>query len=178
MRRGVLVLVAALLGAGAPASAAFAAGGSTGGATKVWVTPSNSTTSVKHPGKVVFTGAIGDYGTSVSATATGKPSKKKSTYKLLKLTKGTILVTTVGFTKALTSASPSTSNTTTCSFVVSAGGPVTIVKGTGAYSGITGKFTLTGTFAAILAKKNGACTTKSNPVGSYVAIQGSGTVSF
>lgn len=170
---------AAILGVAVPGSAALAAGAATTtGTAKVWVTPSATTTSAKHPGKVLFTGVIGDYGTSQTVTATGKATRK-STYKLLKLKKGTITVSTAQFTKALTSASPSTASQSNCSFVVSATAPVTIVKGTGAYAGITGKLTLTGTFAAVLPKaKSGACTTKGKPLSSYISIAGSGTVSF
>ncbi len=42
-------------------------------------------------GKVLVTGAIGDHGTSQSATKTGKPNANGS-YVLLKLTQGTILL--------------------------------------------------------------------------------------
>ena len=45
--------------------------------------------------KAVFTGAIGDSGLSVPATAQGKPSKKQSTgYRLFVLKKGTIFFNT------------------------------------------------------------------------------------
>lgn len=170
--------LAAVLGAAIPGSVALAAGTGAGGATKVWVTPNPFTTSIKHPGKVVFTGAIADFGTSVNVTAAGKPTTKKTVYKMLKLSRGSILVDTAGFTQAVTSASPTTVDTTTCSFVLSGTGSVTIVKGTGAYRNVTGSFTVTGIIAAVLKTKGGACTTKGKPAGFYISVQGSGTVSF
>jgi hypothetical protein len=169
-----------LLGSAVPASVALASG--TGGAVKVWVTPSATGTTAKHPGKIMFTGAIGDYGTSESTNAAGKPTKKGA-YKLLKLKKGTILVNGTTLSKALTSASPTgpTANETTCSFAIHVTAPVTIVRGTGAYQGITGSVTITAQFAIIgPLTKSGACTTKTStkPLSTYSSVFGSGTVSF
>jgi len=175
-RSWIAIGIATVLGAAIPGSVALAAGTGPSGHAELWVTPSPATTSVKDPGKVLFTGAIADFGTSTTATAAGKPTTKDTGFDLLKLKQGTILVSTAGLKKAITSASPSTSDTTTCSFVVSATGAVTIVKGTGAYSGITGSFTATGTIAAILATKKGSCTGNARPIGFYVSIVGSGTV--
>jgi hypothetical protein len=167
-----------IVGVVIPASIAGAAGTSTGGKAKLWVTPSGYRTSAKHPGKVVLTGAIADYGTSVNATASGKPTTKQSTYELLKLTQGTIVVNTAALTQSLSSASPSTVDTTTCSFVLTGSGAITVVKGTGAYSGLTGSFTATGTIAADFAKKKSGCTSTKKPPGYYFSVEGSGTVSL
>ncbi len=180
------VLVCAVLGAAvglvgtAGPALAGAASAPKGGAVKVWVTPSNGTTTTKHPGKVMFTGAIGDYGISYNVTATGKPSKKKSTYKLLKLKKGTITVTAGAVGKALTSAKP-TVNTTNCSVTASANAVVTILKGTGAYAGISGTATFTVQFAFIVPKtSSGKCTMKTatKPLSTYSSFIGTGTVSY
>src|SRR5262249_50750312 len=113
---------------------------------------------------------------SYNATSAGKPTKKKSTFRLLKLSKGTIIIDTSGFTGALTSATPSTDNETTCSVVINAQGPVTIVKGTGAYSGLTGTLTLTGRIAIVFPQKGGKCQTNGQPAAFHVDIVGSGTV--
>jgi len=176
---GALVATVGLMSS-AGATLASAASTQTPGAIKVWVTPSPATTTAKHPGHVLFTGVIGDYGPSVNATATGKPQKKKSAYKLLKLKHGTILVNTNGLNSALTKATP-TINSSNCSVSASASAPVQILKGTGAYTGITGTVTFQITFAVILPKtKSGSCTMKTatKPLDTYAAFIGSGTVSY
>jgi hypothetical protein len=151
----------------------------TSGAIKVWVKPAqNGTTTPKHPGKVLFTGAIGDYGTSVSVNAQGK-AKKKGEYKLLKLTKGSILVN--GSALDLTAATP-TVNSSNCSFTVSATAAIPIVKGTGAYAGITGSVTFTASFGAILPKKKSGsgCTesTSAKLLAESTEFSGTGTVNL
>lgn len=187
MRRGICaVLTAAVVFGGLLGAAATAASASTSGTAKVFVTP-NSTTTPKHPGKVIFTGAIGDYGTVINATSAGKPTatkNSKSAYRLLKLKKGTILVDIATFKSKLTGAfagSSSGFNSTTCSQSVAASGSISVVSGTGAYAGITGSFVLTAHIAGITKRtKSGGCTTKttSAPVATYESIIGSGTVTI
>lgn len=174
---GVVVIIAGLV----PGSLAAAASTPTGGAVRVWVKPSSTTTSVKHPGRVLLTGAIGDYGKSVSSNATGTPTKKGA-YKLLRLQKGTILVNGTTLNAALKSAfTKPTMNSTNCSVAISATAPVQMVKGTGAYVGISGSVTITASFGALVPKnKSGSCTLKTatKPLAQYTSIFGSGTVSF
>ena len=164
-----------------PGSLAGAASTSTGGPVKVWVKPSTATTSVKHPGKIIFTGAIGDYGTTTNANATGKPTKK-GTYKFLTLKKGTILATGATLNEAVKTAfTKPTLNMTNCSVSASATGAVHFVKGTGAYVGISGSVTITLSYAGVLPKtKSGSCTEKTatKPLAFYSSVMGSGTVSF
>lgn len=172
---GAALLLGAVAGGLIPATS----GAATGGPVKLYVTPS-ATTSPKHPGKVLFTGAIGDYGTAVSVNAAGKPTQN-GTYRLARLKKGTILVDITTFQKALQAAftSPSTYDPTNCSVSVSVTAPVSVVKGSGAYDGITGSLTLTGVFADISPRtKGGACTTKTatEPLATYQSIAGSGTI--
>ncbi len=179
----VLGAAVGLVGTAGPA---LASGSSTptGGAIKVWVTPANNTTTTKHPGKVMFTGAVGDYGLSVNATATGKPSSKKSSYKLLKLKHGTILVNVSAVNSAVNAAftkAAHTINPTNCSISVSASAAVPIIKGSGAYVGITGSATFAINYAAILPKaKSGSCTMKttSKSLATYSSFIGTGTVSY
>ena len=184
------VLACAVLGAAVGlvtvcgATLAAAAGTPKGGAIKVWVTPSPGTTTVKHPGKVMFTGAIGDYGISVNATATGKPQKKKSSYKLLKLKHGTILVNVGAVNSAVQAAFTqvgTATNPTNCSVSVSTSAAVPILKGSGAYVGVTGSATFSISFAAIGPKtKSGSCTMKttSPALATYSSFIGTGTVSY
>jgi hypothetical protein len=151
------------------------------GPEKVWVLPSTSTTTVKDPGKILFTGSFADYGKSINATASGKPTKHGS-YSLAVLQHGTILVSTSKFTKALDATQPQTVNQSSCSAEIHATAPITIVKGTKTYVGITGTFTVTVSAAFISKKtKSGSCTMKttaSSTLAGYFKLSGSGTVSF
>jgi hypothetical protein len=175
---GVLALVVAL---GPVALASGASKAKTSGPEKVFVLPSSGTTSVKHPGKVLMTGTIADYGKSFSTNAKGKPTPHGG-YVELELKKGTILVDTSSFDKALTKAySHATFDKTTCSISVSGiTGTVTLVSGTKAYSGITGSIMMTANLGFIGPFKNGACTTKTTTpaVATYFEITGSGTVTI
>lgn len=182
MRRAIVAAIGAgvLLGGLLSATVAAASGTAKSGKVELWVKPSpTGGTSAKHPGKVIFTGAIGDYGEALKVNAAGKPAKKKSTYRLLKLKKGTILVDIAGFAAAEKKATPSI-NLATCSYFGSASGAVTFVSGTGAYHGITGSVTITAQFGAIGPLKKGKCTTKTTTpaLATYETITGSGTVTL
>jgi hypothetical protein len=182
MRRGIVTAVGAgvLFGGllAGPVGAATSAVAS--GPVKVWVTPSaTGLTSSKRPGKVIFTGSIGDYGRDVKANAAGKATKN-GTYRLLKMQKGSILVNIGPFQKAETAAfSSPTFNSANCSLSVNVSGPITVVSGSGSYSGITGSVTLTAHFAGIARRaSNGSCTTKTTTpaLATYTSIVGTGTV--
>lgn len=128
----------------------------------------------------MFTGAIADYGPSYSALATGKTSKKPSTYELLKFKKGTILLNTKALATAITKATP-TVTSSNCSISISTTASAPFVKGTGAYTGITGTVKFTLTFAGISPKtKSGSCTLKTSttPLSTYEAITGTGSISY
>ena len=188
MRKVILagVTLCATFGLVAASGATLAAAAATakGGAIKVWVVPSNNSTTTKHPGKVIFTGAVGDYGLSVNATATGKPQKKKSTYKLLKLKHGTMVVNVSAVNTAVNAAftkAQHTINTTNCSLAISTTAAVPILKGTGAYAGISGSVTFVIAFGAVGPKtKSGACTMKTTTpaLATYQSFLGTGTVSY
>lgn len=145
---------AVLAAVAGPASAAPS------GAIGVWVTPNAN----GGGGKVVLTGAIADYGTLKPATSSGATSKNtNSNYKLLVLSKGTILVNGSQLNQAANNVQP-TVNTTNCSLSASVSAPVQIVSGTGAYSGVTGTVNLTEVFAGIAPRKaNGSCNENANP---------------
>jgi hypothetical protein len=175
---GLLGLASAgVFGGLAPATAGAAAPKS--GPEKVWVTPSSTGTTVKRPGKVMFTGSFADYGRSVNTKANGTPTKRGG-YVLLTLKKGTILVNISQFNAAFKTAQPQTYNKTSCSADVHISAPVTVVKGTKAYVGISGTFSMTASVAFIGPLKNGTCTTKTTTpaLSTYSAIMGSGTVTF
>lgn len=183
---GVVAVVALALTLG-PASAAWGAGSARSalkakksGPEKVFVLPAN-TTSAKHPGKILMTGTIGDYGLAVATTAKGKPTKSGS-YRDLELKKGTILVNISPFLTAIDKAFPhATFDSATCSLSVTVSASITIVSGTKAYAGVTGSLTLSGFIAEIGSRaKSGACTTKTStpPLATSSAFSGSGTVTL
>jgi hypothetical protein len=133
--------------------------------------------------KAVFTGAIGDSGLSIPATAQGKPSKKQNPgYRLFILKKGTIFFNTkqVDAAQNNNNAPPTTENSTTCSFTFVNTDPVTIISGTKAYAGITGSFNVTISFAAVLPLQNGKCNpnTNANPTATIGSVTANGTVSY
>ena len=170
---GVAMLGALLLGTTA-AFGATAASPPAGGAIKVFATPSNG---VK--GKIVITGAIGDFGTTTNVTKSGKPTSNGS-YVKIKLQKGGFTVNAVALNKKINSVKPNV-NTTTCSFSASASSPVTLSQGTGQYAGISGKVKITAAFAFLFPRTaGGSCNMKNNakPAAEYQSIQGSGHVSF
>jgi hypothetical protein len=181
VRRAIVAAIGAgvLLGASLSASVAAASGAAKSGKIELWVLPSpTGATSTTHPGKVIFTGAIGDYGEALKVNAAGKPTTK-ATYRLLKLKKGTILVDIAKFSAAERKLAPSI-DLATCSFFGSVSGAISIVSGTGTYHGITGSVTLTALYGGIGPFKNGKCTTKTTTpaLATYSSITGSGTVTL
>jgi hypothetical protein len=170
---GVAVLGALLLGTTAAFGAAPHATPA-GGAIKVFVTPGNGNVS-----KIVITGAIGDFGTTVNVTKSGKPSSNGN-YVKVKLHKGGFLVNAVALNKKINSATPNINNAT-CSFSVSASGPVTLSQGTGLYAGISGKLKIKVAFASLAPRTaSGKCnlSNKARPIAGYQSIQGGGNVTF
>ncbi len=136
-------------------------------------------------GSIVITGIIGDYGSVVGADLKGNLSQKSPTPAVLfKLKKGTILVNTAEMNKALAVA-PAVQNDT-CSFSVS-GKTLTlpIIKGTGAYKAITGKFNasvasggITPTLTSGVNKGKCDFSNKYPPVASFFTLIASGAVSY
>jgi hypothetical protein len=179
IRRAVQVGVGLALATGSLVLAALPSGAApAGGPVQVWGTPSPN----GGGGSVIFTGAVADRGKAVSATATGKP-QKKGTYKLLVMTKGSILVNTTQLNNDANNSNiqPNPFNTTTCSGVFSVTAPVPVVSGTKLYAGINGSVNLTLTFAFVIPLQSGKCNTSNNgpaPSIQYGSITGTGTVNF
>ena len=164
---------AVLLGAGSVALAASPASQPKGGKVRVFVTNTSPT-----KGKILITGAIGDYGTNVSEDANGKVDPNGN-YEKVKLRHGGFIVNTTALNKKLSHLVP-TVNKTNCSIVVSGRGPVTVGSGTRSYAGISGKVTITVTFAGIAKKTAKGCDFAENAPtrGQYQSITGTGSVSF
>ncbi len=149
------------------------------GQTQIWANLGNGS----GPFSVLFTGVIGDHGMAYSATSSGSITKKTSGYKLFVLQHGSFLVNSKTLNAALNNnnAPPTTENNTTCSATFVVTDPVTLVKGTKAYSGITGTITVTVSFAELGPKnKNGSCNESNNakPLATYGSVSGTGTVSY
>ena len=131
----------------------------------------------------VFTGAIGDSGKSVPATAQGKPSKRMTTgYRLFILKKGTIFFNSQKLDAAQNNPNtpPRTLNTTNCSLSFVSADPATIISGTKAYAGITGSLNVTISFAAVFPLQNGKCNpnTSANPTSGVGQVTATGTVNL
>jgi hypothetical protein len=153
----------------------------TGGKIELWVTPG----ATQGNGTVVITGAIGDYGKSTGKRNENGTPDPNGNYGIVELQKGAIEVDLANIGKAINNAAPIVNSTTTCSFVVTATAPATLLNGTGAYKGISGTVELTETFAAILpristGKDKGQCneTNSATPVAQWGSVTGSGTVSY
>lgn len=153
--------------------AALAATTPKGGKTRVFVTNTSMTR-----GKILITGAIGDYGTTVSQDANGKVDPN-GVFEKVTLKHGGFMIDTTALDKKLNSTRP-TINKTNCSVSLAGTGSTTVEDGTGAYAGITGKVTVIVTFAGIAQKTAKGCNLSNNgpTYGAYQSIAGAGSVSF
>jgi hypothetical protein len=170
-----LVKVAALVGVTGCAlgagSVALAASGQTGGKIRVFVTNTSPT-----KGRILITGAIGDYGTTLSENANGKPNPNGN-FEKVTLRHGGFIVNGTALNKVLNGGHPVV-NKANCSVSFTGTGPTTVGNGTGAYAGISGKIAITVTFAGVGQKTAKGCQLNGKIGGAYQSITGSGTVSF
>jgi hypothetical protein len=157
-----------LLGAGATA---LAASPPKGGKIRVFVTSTSET-----KGKILITGAVGDYGTTVSQDANGK-ADPNGDFEKVTLKQGGFIVNGTALNKKINSAKPTT-NKANCSYSASVTGPVTLGSGTGAYAGISGKVNITLTFGGIGPKTAKGCSMNGKQLAGYQSITGAGSVSF
>lgn len=171
---GVAGLLACLIVGASVALAAGSSGTPAGGRIQLFVQPGKT----QGNGKVLFTGAVGDYGSSHSVTTGGKK------FGTATLTKGTITVDLTAVNKKANNASP-TVDVATCSGFVSVSAPAPIVSGTGLYAGIHGTLKLTESFGFIGSRhksgpKKGQCNLSNSAptVAQMAVVYGSGTVSF
>ena len=170
---GVVGLIACLI---VGAAVALGAGSSpAGGRIQVFVQPGNG----QGNGKILLTGAVGDYGTSHRAS-----TSKGKTMATATLKKGTITFDLTPITKKVNHTNPAP-DLATCSASVSVTDTVPIVGGTGLYAGIHGSVKLTEKFGFLgptikSGPKAGQCNTgDSGPTLAQMGIVfGNGTVSF
>jgi hypothetical protein len=172
------VAVAGLLGClivgGSVALAAGASGTPAGGRIQLFVQPGQH----QGNGKVLLTGAVGDYGSSHSVMSGGK------TLGTATLKKGTITLDLTAVNKASNNAKP-TVDAATCSASATASASAPIVGGTGLYSGIHGTVKITESFGFLgstykSGPKKGQCNMSNNApaVAQMVDVYGSGSVGF
>jgi hypothetical protein len=166
-----LAVAAVLVGPGAAAAP-------TGGPIALWANAGNGPAQ-----RIVFVGAIGDYGTALSVNKNGKVDNNGNFVKV-KLTKGTFWIDTTIVNKTLNSDSaPQVSSNATCSASFSGSGPVKFFNGTGLYKGISGTANVTISFGGVAPRyksgpKKGQCKQSSNPRAQFGVVMGQGTVSF
>jgi hypothetical protein len=178
--RGVKLALATAVLAGlmVVGSSALAASAPAGGPIKVFLTP--SPTSPKS--KITITGAIGDFGTSVSVNAAGKTTPNGH-YQKVTLKQGGFWVNGTALGKATSKGKP-VANKSNCSFSFGASAPVTLFNGTGLYTGISGTVKITLTFAGISPRfasgaHKGQCNFNANKtLGQYESVAGAGNVTF
>jgi hypothetical protein len=188
LRKRIINVVTAVVMLGGTAATAFpalisgAAGAATpvSGQTQIWASLGAGN---GNGFQVLFTGAIGDHGTSVGATKNGKPTTKKNPgYRLFILKKGTIFFNTktIDAAENNNNTAPTTFNMTTCSATFVVTDPVTAISGTKAYAGITGTIDVTISFAFIQPLDKGKCNPNSNanPSATFGLVTGTGTVSY
>ncbi|MGD0040864.1 MAG: hypothetical protein ABSE84_10695 [Isosphaeraceae bacterium] len=147
-----------------------------GGSVKILVTPSKT----GNGGTILITGAIGDYGKTLSIDKNGK-ADPNGTYAKITLHKGTFEVNLTTF-EAKANKAEFPIDKASCSSEGSVTGPVTLFKGTGLYEGIKGTANITETVAWILprytsGKNKGQCNGNQS-LDYFSSITGNGTVSF
>jgi hypothetical protein len=147
-----------------------------GGSVKIFVTPGSSAAAT-----ILITGAIGDYGKTLTIDKSGK-TDPNGNYVKITLQKGMFELDSTTLDAKANSTKPIFYKAT-CSAQLSATGPVTLFDGTGLYKGITGTLNIIETYAFISplstsGQNKGKCNLSTQPISQYSSITGSGTVSF
>ena len=172
-----VVILAAVVGGGS-AFASRTANMPAGGAVYIHATGSNGPA-----GTIIITGAIGDYGKTLSIDKNGK-TDNNGNYVKITLQQGTFEVNSTALNAKTNHAQPIVDKAT-CSFRFTGTGPVTLFNGTGLYKGIKGKVLITICYGGVGPRyksgtHKGQCNMSNNapPVAQYGSITGPGTVSF
>jgi hypothetical protein len=176
--RTTIGVAGALACLAAGASVALATGSSktpAGGPIQIFVQPGQN----QGEGKILFTGAVGDYGSSSPAKSSG--GKKIGT---AALQKGTIKIDLTAISAKVNKANPPV-NMATCSAAVNDTAAAPVVGGTGLYAGIHGTIQITESFGFVgstykSGPKKGKCNMSNNAptLAQMGTVYGSGSVSF
>jgi hypothetical protein len=176
--RGIkAVLFGVVIVGGAASYATPVFGANRSGSVRVWVTQDMTNDTPTDP--ILFTGAIGDYGTSTSQDKNGK-ADSNGNYEAVTLQQGTFMIDATKLDAKANKTKP-VMNASTCSFSLTASGPASIIagSGTGAYKGLTGKLVITINFAGYGPVKSGKCESQTGePTSSYSAITGAGIITY
>jgi hypothetical protein len=134
-------------------------------------------------GKILVAGALGDFGKYVTINKAGKPDQSGNFVRVT-LQKGAFEIDSTALNQRAADSEP-IFNQNTCSGYETITGPNTLLKGSGAYAGITGTINVTETIEYDLSRyksgaKQGQCntadTTKPLAFSGYVV--GTGTVVY
>jgi hypothetical protein len=156
---------------GAVAMLLAPAAGAAGGEIHIYTQGTGVTT------PILVTGAITDYGKATSVDKSGK-TDENGNYEKLVLQKGTFWVDATALNKVLAKTRP-TIDKGHCYYEFKGSGPTKLIKGTGAYAGISGNVQVSLDFVAIgPLLGSGKCNMSNNaqPVAQYGDVTGSGTV--
>lgn len=172
---GVAGLLACLVVGASVALGAASSATPSGGRIQLFVQPGQG----QGQGKVLFTGAVGDYGSSSRTASSGGKKFATATLK-----KGTITIDLTAITAKVNKANPPV-NAATCSASITETAAAPVVRGTGLYAGIHGTIRLTESFGFIgstynSGPKKGQCNMSNTAptVAQMGTVYGSGTVSF
>jgi hypothetical protein len=128
--------------------------------------------------QAIVSGAVGDYGPAVTVYPDGKIDPQHTSNIELILTRGTFRLSIASIDKKFvkaTSHEPIYPRTCSDFISVTAGVPVVPGSGTGAYRGISGSFTMTGTLNEVEARP---CHPAAAFLWQIITLAGPGTVSF
>jgi hypothetical protein len=135
-------------------------------------------------GKVMFAGAIGDYGTTVNVDRNGKVNSNGNFVKMM-LKQGTLELDVTAVNKLLDNPPPRVASSETCSVEFVASAPAKIINGTGLYKGISGTAKITVSFDGLGSRyttgpRKGQCNEGQNtpPRAVLGSVVGNGTVNF
>jgi hypothetical protein len=129
--------------------------------------------------QAIVSGAIGDYGSTVSTHPDGNVGPARNSVMELRMTRGSFALSTTALNDAfvkLASHEPIYPPTCTDLIAVTVGTPIVAGSGTGAYRGIRGSFSVTLTLNEVEARP---CQPSPGPFrAQLITMAGSGTVSF
>jgi hypothetical protein len=175
MRLAALTAVFFALCLGTTLAAGATRDAAASGVVRVWATPNPGDSPY---GKVVVTGAIGDYGTSTNTEKNGKINSDGD-YVKITLKHGSFVVDTTAIEARYAHLKPQLDSATCSAIFAISAVPVTVSKGTGAYAGISGKGTLSYVFAGLAPRygtgaKKGLCNLSNNtqPIAGYSSVTG------
>jgi hypothetical protein len=177
MGQGGVIVRKGLLSIGASVLGSLLIGATGAGAATTSATPGG----VIHVAAVSYNGGVNHFVITGAFADAGHDQKLSANTSKVTLSRGSFEVDTAQLNKAANNAFNKLSIAANCSFFVKVTGPVTVIGGTGAYTGMTGTLKITVTEVAVFpTKANGQCneSNSAQPIGQLQTIAGAGTISF